>query len=100
MKVVDCRVCGDPNSVLRFAFIEFMDEGKLMNLLLEMNELIVEFGLRFIVFYLSCRRCKECFGYGRNCAWFLSGQGVAFKNCNCTCESNIFTTCKYCGSLY
>lgn len=28
MKVVDCRVCGDPNSVLRFAFVEFTDEGK------------------------------------------------------------------------
>lgn len=27
MKVVDCRICGDPNSVLRFAFIEFTDEG-------------------------------------------------------------------------
>ena len=27
MKVVDCRVCGDPNSVLRFAFVEFTDEG-------------------------------------------------------------------------
>lgn len=27
LKVVDCRVCGDPNSVLRFAFIEFTDEG-------------------------------------------------------------------------
>eukprot|EP00250_Pteridium_aquilinum_P001224 c11431_g1_i1 orf=129-1562(+) len=25
--VVDCRVCGDPNSVLRFAFVEFMNEG-------------------------------------------------------------------------
>uniref|UniRef100_A0A803MUV1 RRM domain-containing protein n=1 Tax=Chenopodium quinoa TaxID=63459 RepID=A0A803MUV1_CHEQI len=24
--VVDCRICGDPNSVLRFAFVEFMDE--------------------------------------------------------------------------
>lgn len=27
LKVVDCRVCGDPHSVLRFAFIEFADEG-------------------------------------------------------------------------
>lgn len=27
LQVVDCRVCGDPNSVLRFAFIEFTDEG-------------------------------------------------------------------------
>ncbi|KAK7848832.1 polyadenylate-binding protein-interacting protein 12 [Quercus suber] len=26
-RVVDCRVCGDPNSILRFAFIEFTDEG-------------------------------------------------------------------------
>ncbi|XP_010541503.1 PREDICTED: polyadenylate-binding protein-interacting protein 10-like [Tarenaya hassleriana] len=26
-QVVDCRVCGDPNSVLRFAFIEFTDAG-------------------------------------------------------------------------
>ncbi|KAH9557390.1 hypothetical protein CY35_07G083100 [Sphagnum magellanicum] len=25
-QVVDCRVCGDPNSVLRFAFVEFTDE--------------------------------------------------------------------------
>ncbi|KAL9661552.1 hypothetical protein QQ045_026376 [Rhodiola kirilowii] len=26
-QVVDCRICGDPNSVLRFAFLEFTDEG-------------------------------------------------------------------------
>ncbi|CAM8888181.1 unnamed protein product [Rhodiola kirilowii] len=25
-QVVDCRICGDPNSVLRFAFLEFTDE--------------------------------------------------------------------------
>ncbi|KAK8530891.1 hypothetical protein V6N13_030823 [Hibiscus sabdariffa] len=25
-QVIDCRICGDPNSVLRFAFIEFTDE--------------------------------------------------------------------------
>ncbi|XP_009381206.2 polyadenylate-binding protein-interacting protein 8-like isoform X1 [Musa acuminata AAA Group] len=25
-QVVDCRICGDPHSVLRFAFIEFSDE--------------------------------------------------------------------------
>ncbi|KAK9914578.1 hypothetical protein M0R45_038350 [Rubus argutus] len=29
-QVVDCRVCGDPNSVLRFAFIEFTDEESAM----------------------------------------------------------------------
>ncbi|KAG6389045.1 hypothetical protein SASPL_150504 [Salvia splendens] len=32
-QVVDCRVCGDPNSVLRFAFIEFTDEEGAMNAL-------------------------------------------------------------------
>ena len=29
LKVVDCRVCGDPHSHLRFAFVEFADECKL-----------------------------------------------------------------------
>jgi hypothetical protein len=30
--VVDCRICGDPNSVLRFAFIEFADDGSSFNI--------------------------------------------------------------------
>lgn len=38
LKVVDCRVCGDPHSVLRFAFVEFADERKL-----------VIFGTKFLV---------------------------------------------------
>jgi hypothetical protein len=25
-QVVDCRICGDPHSVLRFAFVEFADD--------------------------------------------------------------------------
>nr|AAK53018.1 At1g32790 [Arabidopsis thaliana]AAN72236.1 At1g32790/F6N18_9 [Arabidopsis thaliana] len=32
-QVVDCRICGDPNSVLRFAFIEFTDEEGAMTAL-------------------------------------------------------------------
>ncbi|GAB4858605.1 Poly(A) RNA polymerase cid11 [Ancistrocladus abbreviatus] len=32
-QVVDCRVCGDPNSVLRFAFVEFTDEEDARNAL-------------------------------------------------------------------
>ncbi|CAN6923636.1 unnamed protein product [Brassica oleracea var. botrytis] len=32
-EVVDCRVCGDPNSLLRFAFVEFTNEGKFLSLL-------------------------------------------------------------------
>ena len=52
MKVVDCRVCGDPNSVLRFAFVEFMDEGKLRNFFLEIpNESTGELGVMLHCFY-------------------------------------------------
>jgi RNA recognition motif-containing protein len=25
--VMDCRICGDPNSAMRFAFIEFLEEA-------------------------------------------------------------------------
>ncbi|KAI3828984.1 hypothetical protein L1987_03097 [Smallanthus sonchifolius] len=32
-QIVDCRVCGDPNSVLRFAFVEFTDEEGAKNAL-------------------------------------------------------------------
>ncbi|KZV31009.1 polyadenylate-binding protein-interacting protein 11-like [Dorcoceras hygrometricum] len=32
-QVVDCRICGDPNSVLRFAFVEFTDEEGAQNAL-------------------------------------------------------------------
>ena len=28
--IMDCRVCGDPNSAMRFAFIEFSDESNVM----------------------------------------------------------------------
>ncbi|KAH9627134.1 hypothetical protein KSS87_011622 [Heliosperma pusillum] len=33
-QVVDCRVCGDPNSVLRFAFVEFTNEESAKNALI------------------------------------------------------------------
>ena len=26
-RVIDCRVCGDPNSAMKFAFIEFLEEA-------------------------------------------------------------------------
>lgn len=35
LKVVDCRICGDPHSRLHFAFVEFADEGKLVVFLLK-----------------------------------------------------------------
>lgn len=54
IKVVDCRICGDPNSVLRFAFIEFTDEGTFEYLrhriyvdkhVLIVNEMCLQMGL-------------------------------------------------------
>lgn len=36
VKVVDCRICGDPHSVLRFAFVEFADDRKFGSWILEM----------------------------------------------------------------
>uniref|UniRef100_A0A453S6U0 RRM domain-containing protein n=1 Tax=Aegilops tauschii subsp. strangulata TaxID=200361 RepID=A0A453S6U0_AEGTS len=47
--VVDCRICGDPNSVMRFAFIEFADDG----------------------------RCKSSSNAWWNHSWFLSCQSSA-----------------------
>ncbi|KAG6487190.1 polyadenylate-binding protein-interacting protein 9-like [Zingiber officinale] len=32
-QVVDCRICGDPHSILRFAFVEFSDEDGAMKAL-------------------------------------------------------------------
>ena len=30
-QIVDCRVCGDPNSAMRFAFVEFREAGSVRN---------------------------------------------------------------------
>lgn len=30
---MDCRVCGDPNSAMRFAFIEFKEESSVLQVL-------------------------------------------------------------------
>lgn len=52
VQVVDCRVCGDPNSVLRFAFIEFTDEGASNNWLFHPLRLIC-----LVTYIIS--RCTE-----------------------------------------
>ncbi|KAK9822682.1 hypothetical protein WJX81_008377 [Elliptochloris bilobata] len=36
-QVVDCRVCGDPNSAMRFAFIEFYNEDSVQKAMATMN---------------------------------------------------------------
>ena len=79
MKVVDCRICGDPNSVLRFAFIEFTDEGsvKSENCILQLSSAIVLF---IDLVHGSCvsRRCEGCSESCWDNAWILPSEGVAF----------------------
>ncbi|KAJ6764712.1 POLYADENYLATE-BINDING PROTEIN-INTERACTING PROTEIN 10 [Salix koriyanagi] len=55
-QVVDCRICGDPNSVLRFAFVEFTDE----------------------------EGARTAFKFVRDCSWILPSKSAAIENCNRT----------------
>ncbi|KAG6756314.1 hypothetical protein POTOM_039741 [Populus tomentosa] len=69
-QVVDCRICGDPRSVLRFAFVEFAVERELTapsNIL----------------------RGKSSFKPWRDHARILSSQSATFKNCYPSSESYI-----------
>lgn len=52
LKVVDCRICGDPHSVLRFAFIEFADEGNIVSPSTEVPSPIVNLFFDVCKFYL------------------------------------------------
>jgi RNA recognition motif-containing protein len=51
-QVVDCRICGDPHSVLRFAFIEFADEGNIVSPSTEVPSPIVNLFFDVCKFYL------------------------------------------------
>ncbi|KAK9840379.1 hypothetical protein WJX74_008812 [Apatococcus lobatus] len=46
--VQDCRVCGDPNSAMRFAFIEFRDEEAVSKALAKAGMRIGSFSLRIL----------------------------------------------------
>ncbi|KAI3435919.1 hypothetical protein D9Q98_001977 [Chlorella vulgaris] len=45
-QMVDCRVCGDPNSALRFAFIEFLAEESVQQALSRSGALLGDFPIR------------------------------------------------------
>ena len=44
--IVDCRVCGDPNSAMRFAFVEFRDVGAVRNAIALTGTVIGAYPLR------------------------------------------------------
>lgn len=46
--IVDCRVCGDPNSAMRFAFIEFEDEISAKNALVKNGTVLGLYNLRVL----------------------------------------------------
>ena len=46
--VIDCRVCGDPNSAMRFAFIEFEDEESAKNALVKNGTVLGLYNLRVL----------------------------------------------------
>ncbi|XP_047337681.1 polyadenylate-binding protein-interacting protein 12-like [Impatiens glandulifera] len=46
--VVDCRICGDPKSVLRFAFVEFTDEEGARNALSMAGALLCYYPVRIL----------------------------------------------------
>lgn len=47
-QVVDCRICGDPNSPMRFAFIEFLEEAAVQNALARNGILLGSYPLRVL----------------------------------------------------
>lgn len=96
LKVVDCRVCGDPHSVLRFAFVEFADERKLVVLghngflIVLVNCVSILFSNYTDLLYLN-RWCKSSIKPWWNYARLLSSEGLTFKDCYPSCESYIPT---------
>jgi hypothetical protein len=53
LKVIDCRICGDPHSVLRFAFVEFSDERKFFVLQILLSSVFNYFSTDFIFFIMK-----------------------------------------------
>lgn len=99
MKVVDCRICGDPHSVLRFAFVEFADDRKFWLLVLESWNAFTKKNIKCHFFVLFCfwpidsniclyRGGKRSFKPWWNNARVLPGEGLAFKNCYSSSESH------------
>lgn len=80
LKVVDCRVCGDPNSCLHFAFIEFTDEGSLVNvnrwlLLYKLKSLYIhgcKDNKNYLGLIAACSGCTGCIKFVRSNARILS----------------------------
>eukprot|EP00891_Asterochloris_glomerata_P007721 jgi/Astpho2/7721/fgenesh1_pm.00115_%23_35_t len=47
-QIVDCRVCGDPNSAMRFAFIEFCSEDGVQSALTKNGTVLGQYPIRVL----------------------------------------------------
>lgn len=82
-QVVDCRICGDPNSVLRFAFIEFTDEGITIRLLVNSFEEPVHYSgpvRKRVLSFSLLRGCDDCSEFIGDYVGILSCEGSAIQN--------------------
>jgi hypothetical protein len=87
--VMDCRICGDPNSAVRFAFIEFLEEAgaqevrlRTLPLLLLSTPLRVLLCCVEIRIILSGQQVLQC------SAWYGCLQGsIVCSGWRCACRT-------------
>ena len=88
-RVVDCRVCGDPNSAMKFAFIEFLEQTAVKTVRLNAN-IIVNLPIlpalagNPIVMLLPAGTDQK-----RYCARHVPLESTAIKNSHCTCQHSV-----------
>ena len=83
-RVVDCRVCGDPNSAMKFAFIEFLEEAAVKMVSVLQQE---------VSSVPSIRSKKELVLAGANQKWHCVGvisiESAAFQNSHRPCQQPV-----------
>ena len=98
-QIMDCRVCGDPNSAMRFAFIEFREEASVMQvgdppIHLYTSEclpchVVTTLGppTRFLLRLLNPMSCCIA-GFAAELVppWEPSSARHTLKDCYCTCQ--------------
>ena len=52
MKVVDCCICGDPNSIICFAIVEFTNEGSLKEWCIVQYMVVMNYDVYVINYYV------------------------------------------------
>lgn len=90
VKVIDCRICGDPHSALRFALVEFDNECKkkkvgLISSSSSPNLLCTL--CAYVESFPSHRWCKCSSQFRRDDSWISSSRNLALEDCYHACQS-------------